>query len=254
MTSIYDIPYEDIQKFLLANNQNFEDEKDAYDKALLLLKDKNAKGHTISIIEWMIAHNLLIRKVEIPNYTFSQINNMSQIEIDELAKLLTMKGNNRDNIKNILKYLHKLYDEINLDNNTGIDSLTKRFVEVGISIPQMQERDREVILSKLNKISDLVLLDVTNYDYYFDQNNADIWKDIRTGSSRTARRGAKTGRTARKAGVTVPRFTYGIRQKSTYDDDLKDYYIISGYPRLIVSKNNPEMYNYISTLMNDNQQ
>ena len=60
MTSIYDVPYEDIAIFLLANNNKFMNQDDAYDKALILLKDKKARGHTTSIIEWMIAHNLLI--------------------------------------------------------------------------------------------------------------------------------------------------------------------------------------------------
>ena len=40
MTSIYDIPYEDIEEFLLANNKNYVNEDDAYNKALELLKDK----------------------------------------------------------------------------------------------------------------------------------------------------------------------------------------------------------------------
>jgi hypothetical protein len=42
MTSIYDIQYEDIEKFLLANNQNFLDKDDAYNKTLILLKDKKS--------------------------------------------------------------------------------------------------------------------------------------------------------------------------------------------------------------------
>jgi len=116
MTSIYDIPYEDIQKFLLANNTNFTNKDDAYNKTLFLLKDKKSKGHTIYIIEWMIAHNLLICKIDIPTYTIYEIDNMTQKEINNLAKLLTMKGNNIENIKNILKFLHKLNDII-LDND-----------------------------------------------------------------------------------------------------------------------------------------
>jgi len=109
MTSIYDIPYEDIKIFLEANNKISEN--DAYNETINLLKDKKAKGHTTSIIEWMMAYNLLINKVNIPYYTISDIDNMSQIEINDLAKLLNMKGNNRNNIKNILRYLHKLQDE-----------------------------------------------------------------------------------------------------------------------------------------------
>ena len=111
MTSIYDVPYEDIQKFLLANNENIRNQNDAYDVALELLKDKKVKGHTTSIIEWMMAHNLLINNLDIPIYSTYEIDNMSQIEINKLAKLLTMKGNNLNNIKNILRYLNKLNDD-----------------------------------------------------------------------------------------------------------------------------------------------
>jgi len=110
MTSIYDIPYENIKKFLLVNNKTYNNEDEAYNIALILLKDKKATGHTISIIEWMMAHNLLIRNINIHNYTMYEIDNMSQAELEQLAKLLTMRSNNIKNIKNILRYLHKLDD------------------------------------------------------------------------------------------------------------------------------------------------
>ena len=112
MTSIRDIPYVDIKEFLLSNNKNYDNEDDAYNKALLLLKDRKAIGHTKSIIEWIIAHNLLVSKIDIPNYTTRKIDKMSSFDIDKLAKLLTMKTNNRENIKNILRFLHKLNDVV----------------------------------------------------------------------------------------------------------------------------------------------
>ena len=108
MTSIYDIPYEDIKEFLLANYITYDDENDAYNEASKLVNDKKAIGHTTSIIEWMMAYNLLKRNINIPNYTTSEINKMSQPQINQLAKSLKMNGNNVENIKNILKYLHKL--------------------------------------------------------------------------------------------------------------------------------------------------
>jgi hypothetical protein len=147
MTSIYDIPYEDIKKFLDANNKNFVNKEDAYNKTLILLKDKKSVGHTISIIEWMIAHNLLIKKVNIPNYTIGEIDNMSQIEIDKLAKLLTMSGNNKNNIKNILKYLHKLNDiELISDIKTDILNILTRSELQDIDIENL---DYESILNLL---------------------------------------------------------------------------------------------------------
>ena len=113
MTSIYDIAYEDIKIFLLANNPRYDykNEDEAYNIALILLKNKKAIGHTISIIEWMMAHNLLVKNINIPIYTSYEIDNMSQNEVIKLAKILGMNGNNRDNVKNILRYLHKLDDE-----------------------------------------------------------------------------------------------------------------------------------------------
>ncbi len=59
----------------------------------------------------MIAHNLVVNKINIPYYSIYDIDDMSQVKINELAKLLTMRGNNRENIKNILGYLHKLDDK-----------------------------------------------------------------------------------------------------------------------------------------------
>jgi hypothetical protein len=91
MTSIYDIPYEDIKIFLEANDKTYINKNDAYDKTLILSEDKKTIGHTINIIEWMIAHNLLINKINIPYYTIDEINNMSQKEINKLAKLLIIK-------------------------------------------------------------------------------------------------------------------------------------------------------------------
>ena len=119
MTSIYDIPYEDIIIFLEANNKNFKNDE-AYILARSLLKDKKAVGHTINIIEWMIAFNVLRRKINIPNYTIYEIDRMHQNEINKLAKLLMMNGNNIDNLKNILRYLHKLDESVNISNNQDL--------------------------------------------------------------------------------------------------------------------------------------
>jgi hypothetical protein len=112
MSDIRDISFYDIEKFLDKNGISFIDEDDAYNKTLLSLK-RERKYYPDSIIEWLIAHNLIVNNVNIPSYTIQEIDNMSQIEINQLAKLLTMKGNNRENIKNILRYLHKL-DDISL--------------------------------------------------------------------------------------------------------------------------------------------
>ena len=127
MTSIYDIPRKDIEIFLLDNNQNIESNDEDYKLVFALLKDKKAIRHTISIVEWMIAHNLLIKKINVKNYTSDEIDNMSQNEINKLAKLLTMKGNDRTNVKNILRFMNKLDKEflINDINDVILENLNK---------------------------------------------------------------------------------------------------------------------------------
>lgn len=149
MTSIHDIPRNDIEIFLLANNQNIQNNDQDYKLALTLLKDRKTIGHTTSIIEWMIAYNLLKRKVDIKNYTSHEIDTMSQNKINRLAKLLTMNGNNKDNIKNILKYLNRL---------------NKEFLISDIN---------DIILENLNQIE---LQHLNIYHLYFD----DIIKLLKT--------------------------------------------------------------------------
>jgi len=149
MSSIYDIPYEDIAIFLSANNKNIENEEDAYNIASILLKDKKAVGHTINIIEWMIAHNLLLRKINIPNYSIHEINKMSQIEINQLAKSLTMKKHNIENIKNILRYLDKLDDEdteLIYDIN---DTILQTLNELEISMINFKVLEPDAIINLL---------------------------------------------------------------------------------------------------------
>jgi hypothetical protein len=148
MTSIYDIPYEDIKIFLKANNVNYKNKDDAYDITLELLKDKKIIGHTTSIVEWMIAHNLLINKINIPNFTIDDIDNMTQVEINQLAKLLTMKGNNRENIKNILRYLYKLYK---------LEYLLPELYDIILNnLTQLEIKDLDISKLKYNDVINLL--------------------------------------------------------------------------------------------------
>ena len=172
MTSIYDVPYEDISMFLIANNEDFSNEGEAYNTALALLKDKNAIGHTTSIIEWMMAHNLLINKVNIASYTVGEIDNMSQKEIDRLAKLLTMKGNNRQNIKNILKFLNKLY-----------------YSKSNISV------EDDILKNKLNELQiNNIDSGVIKKNDVLNKNNLDDPNQIQVGNVGTYQTGGRYGR------------------------------------------------------------
>lgn len=155
MTSIRDIPYEDIQIFLDNNHKDYINEDDAYDKAKKLLKDKNSKGHTINIAQWIIAYNLLKQKINIPNYTNYEIDKMSQTKLNELAKLLTMKGNDIENIKNILKFLHKLDESINITNNENLTIAGEEIFNIILSNMDNKTINR----MNINKYSTLALED-----------------------------------------------------------------------------------------------
>ena len=109
MTSIYDINIEDIKLFLRGNNVLIPETDDlAYREAKKLMKNPKLLFYPPSIIEWMIAHNLLITKTKIPNYTEEEILKLPQKELNLLAELLTMRTNNRYNVINILYYMGKL--------------------------------------------------------------------------------------------------------------------------------------------------
>ena len=187
MTSIYDIPHGDIEIFLLANNKSIRGNDEDYELALVLLKDKKAKGHTTSIIEWTMAYNLLVDDVDIPIYSTYDIDNMPQAQIDRLAKLLTMKRNNRENIKNILRYLGKLQDDkqflIGDINQTILDTLTQLELQA-IDISKLSYNDvinllkthrnkkaiRNFIFDSLEKIIiyNSIYLDFEDNDYDYD--------------------------------------------------------------------------------------
>lgn len=116
---IHDIPYEDVKLFLKNNGKVVPDDTEkAYKIAFDIIK-KGGKDYPISVIEWITAYNLLKNKAVIPRYTVSAISALQQNRINELAKLLTMKGNNVNNIINILYYLHKI------DNESGFPTYIK---------------------------------------------------------------------------------------------------------------------------------
>jgi hypothetical protein len=106
MTNIKDIPVHDIELFLNKNNVEFN-KNTIYTNALKLMK-KGTIYYTDSIIEWMMAYNLLKSKIIVPLYSKSEILNLSVNELKSLTSLLKMKTNNINHIVSILKYLHKL--------------------------------------------------------------------------------------------------------------------------------------------------
>ena len=112
MTDVRDINHDDIKIFLRINNIKIFDNDDDYDEAFKLMKNSDTIVEPTSIIEWMMAHNLIIKKVKIDDYTINDLINLSINERNKLAKKLGMSSNNINNIVNILHYLHKTYNFI----------------------------------------------------------------------------------------------------------------------------------------------
>lgn len=109
MTSITDIPFDDIKDFLLQNDIKIPINKEkAYNIAKDLIINNKAKYYPDSIIDWIIAYNFSQSAIEIPVYTLTEINTMSQEELDDLATILQSDNNSKESIINILSYLHKL--------------------------------------------------------------------------------------------------------------------------------------------------
>lgn len=117
MTSITDIKFSHIRNLLLQNGIDVpDDEKEAYDIAYTLM---NAKGTSydnvsISIIEWMLAHNLLKLNKKIRKYDIQELQELSEEERLRLGLSLGMKTGNIDIIISILKFSDNLIENYSL--------------------------------------------------------------------------------------------------------------------------------------------
>lgn len=108
MTSIRDVSLEDIKSFLVKNDLIIpKNDIYIYDYAFDIIK-KGTNYYPDSVIEWIMAHNLINSNVEIRRYTKSEILSLSQNDLEKLTQSLTMKSNNIDNVINILNFMHKI--------------------------------------------------------------------------------------------------------------------------------------------------
>jgi hypothetical protein len=130
MADIHDLSISDIREFLSINGiYNYSGflssstNNDIYDVALNLMKKRDTiyDDVPISIIEWMLAHNTLQKKINIPSYTKSQIEKLNSNDLNNLSKSLGLTKNNIDNVINILHYMHKLNEsELDFERNTDL--------------------------------------------------------------------------------------------------------------------------------------
>ena len=77
-----------------------------------------------------MAHNLVINNINISIYSTYEIDNMSQIKVNKLAKKLTMKGNNINNIKNIF---HEVIIFLNIPIIRDQDILPESLIHLELS-------------------------------------------------------------------------------------------------------------------------
>jgi len=172
MTDITDIPYKDVELFFVKNKYKIpKNRKLTYHLLFTLIQTEN-DYYPESIVEWMMAYNLIQLNVVIPQYKKSEILSLPKRNLSKLSKLLKMKTTNIDHIINILKYLHKLQDETpyldflpdellgHVIENTNVNSITnlcstsKRLDKLCYS-----KEYRDIIQRKL---SDLYL-DISNF-------------------------------------------------------------------------------------------
>lgn len=67
-----------------------------------------------------MAYNALKRNPNFKMYHIQDVRNLTFRERDILAKSLGMKGNNIDNIINILRYMHKLEGDLKFEENLDL--------------------------------------------------------------------------------------------------------------------------------------
>ena len=159
MTDINDINHDYIKEFLTLNNIKVFDNDNDYSNAFKLMKNPNAIIEPISILEWMMAHNLIIKKIKIPEYTINDLMNLSIDDRNKLAKNLGMRSNNIDNIVNILNYLHKIIlvvGELKISNNKNIYDIFPEDIWTKLLL-DLNCRDIDEISQQSNQLKEIII-------------------------------------------------------------------------------------------------
>src|SRR5436853_2253235 len=129
MATITDIPLEDIKNFLISNDRPVPPTTNRiYLTALDLIRSKTAQVIPPLIADWIIAYDLLNRKINVPIYRATDIILSSDNNLYDLANLLTLSHIDKERILRILTYLGVL------DNNTKLlDELSPEIIYAIIS-------------------------------------------------------------------------------------------------------------------------
>jgi alpha-tubulin suppressor-like RCC1 family protein len=124
MNSLTTIPFDDLLSFLSSHyipitNYDSTNKSQVYESALQIIRSEQGKNNhvisaPISVIDWIIADNLLSTNISINRFTTSSILLSSNDLLLELAKILSLNHVNKERILRILGYLNLL------DNDTSI--------------------------------------------------------------------------------------------------------------------------------------
>jgi hypothetical protein len=158
MADIHDINIVDAKKFLLLNKAQLPANNNEIIyimvKKLLERPNTNYKGAPANIVKWLLAYNVIQNGTYIPRYVKYEIYDLSLSERNKLAKLLGMKGNNAENIIDILRFLHKLDGDLDFANNDDLYQpllLNSNFEQV-ISILEANPKLESLVKKLLQQI------------------------------------------------------------------------------------------------------
>lgn len=109
MTSIKDINYDEIE-LLLKNNKIIipKNKDDAYATALKFITTHDDYNAPDQIYFWIIAHNALQSKLDIPKYSSREFYSLSKKQKTDLANLLGLEAKDDYDIINVLYYMDKI--------------------------------------------------------------------------------------------------------------------------------------------------
>lgn len=208
MTSIKDIPIEDIENFLYLNDFDVKKDDDIYDLALDIILHEKVEYYPDNIVDWMIAYNNKLRYINTKFYAESEIYKLSEYELLKLSQKLNIDKNSnfRKSLTNVLYYMGRLKKEIfiNLEqywvSGTLIELelqiiLDQNNVKMKVSLPENYP-ETEIVKSHWLRKSGLIYADFnlinpsnSSWDYYLAREvnkifnikskNALILKDFR---------------------------------------------------------------------------
>lgn len=111
MTSIRDIPYDDVIIFLSLNNVDIPldaNHDDVYTKARNIIYINDDKVMSIAIEDFIIAQHLIKYQIKIQPYKISDILSSSNDDLLNLSRQLILPYVDKPRIIRILKYMRRL--------------------------------------------------------------------------------------------------------------------------------------------------